>query len=646
MANITLYYIDGISRENTPYFENATAQSTFMANHIVHAFTDGFYPPKYRDTITLDLGTGFTGSRFNYLSLLFNSRQFYYFIDSIEYISEDIVALHISIDSIQTYMFDINIHESIIERKFIDRYHYDSDNDEYYINRDYLRENLSNGVWQEPQYSLFNIDTLGVVIAISKKSYPDDVRDNLNYYVYESQLIKDTSPKLYCFVSNNSSLLSAISCRDNPGQPYPYGEAFSLSHMTQDAEVETLIYLPFCPFVGIDRQGNILRIDYNTGRGYFNFADTRNYIYYIKLNNRNIDVNDKVNISANMEIRWNTYIDITIGQRNDSIGVSYSSSYITQMIDNNYQSYNFGERSFTATFPLYYTNKTHLYFKYLGDISSGYRFYGITDIKGDTSFSKGGIVSCSPIYLSKITNTWNEWQAMNRATIPMAMANYFIQGMAGGIAGDIKASASEYSATNAMLIANNNATLLPKKKRAMAMMGASRKYGAELNEISASEQASAINRAGSVGSLVSTATSEYNAWLAPNSIKQTSSYYADYISGGARNVYYNLKVIDFEQVAWYYHRCGFLVDTPFKSVWFHHPGQAPSLEPFLKTLASRYYFDYYKFQYADIDLTIMCTEDMIADVISRLTSGIRVWYVDHGNICDYQYDNVERSVLS
>ena len=168
MAGLTLYEIPGINREDTPVFSSRTRQISYFASRTKLVIDDGFYAPHFRDKIDLELElvTRPTGAlydseiKWNYLSLDFNGKKYYYFIDKIEYINERIVSFYISMDTIQTYMFDIEWIESHITRKSIKRWIYDNDVDDWLINRDYIRENFSEGKFRlkEKKYYYRNSD--------------------------------------------------------------------------------------------------------------------------------------------------------------------------------------------------------------------------------------------------------------------------------------------------------------------------------------------------------------------------------------------------------------------------------------------------------------------------------------------------------
>lgn len=54
-----------------------------------------------------------------YQNANYSDKWFYAFIDSVEYINDDCTALHLSIDSMQTYMFDITLKKCYVEREHV-----------------------------------------------------------------------------------------------------------------------------------------------------------------------------------------------------------------------------------------------------------------------------------------------------------------------------------------------------------------------------------------------------------------------------------------------------------------------------------------------------------------------------------------------
>ena len=143
--NINLAYVEGISDTNTPSFVAIQSKDDFFLAHRVHVVELSYYAPRYEDTIRISTEIVGMESKFNYLYFTFGTRTYYYFIDNITYINADLIALHIRMDTITTYGSNIKILKGIVERKHINRWKYDSVKQKYVINRDYVRENFSEG---------------------------------------------------------------------------------------------------------------------------------------------------------------------------------------------------------------------------------------------------------------------------------------------------------------------------------------------------------------------------------------------------------------------------------------------------------------------------------------------------------------------
>lgn len=612
---ITLYFINGISRENTPYFASLAAQTAYFAGLTSkRSVTDSYYVPHYKDIIKLTSSDVSIFDKFNYLSINFSNKNWYYFIDSITYISEDVFEIGISLDSIQTFMFDIDIHESIIQRKFIDRW------DNGLINRAYIRENATDGDLVTHTFEVINSNKLKWIMVAK---FGSDLSGNqtfgpvsTSFAFLTPSIYAYNAPYLYHFTPLTSGTLN--------------GTVISSSTLTGAGTVKPqcldVFIIPFIPIVNysIDNSSNITvsggihseQID--TAASSITLTDTA-YTYSIG--------SESINLGF---------------ASNNLPGVLYDSKYILQMLDENYINLTFGDNQERTSFPLSTMTVLMLKASYWADMSSGTRYYNIgypawsyDDNRYMTICSNNNV-----LHLDVKNDPWKDYLARNRATF------------AGAVISDMGSAVTLYARSIDMLNYNKKVDdlLLSKKsydkrfKRLKLKSSAMR----DLNMAHDEYMATALGMMGSAmdSSVTQYINTAYNLQHSPSSVKMTGDGNAD-IAGVSPYISYRIqKVRDFEQVAYYYHRYGYYVNNPFKSVWrVNPPSYQPYLEPFLTTLKSRYYFDYYKFQYADIDLQLLCSEDMIDDIHDRLNKGIRVWYLNHGNMCDYSHDNVEVSVL-
>ncbi len=104
--------------EHSIYFPTATAQREYFAGKVVKTFSAYTYYRRYwerRVEATIE-----EAKNWNYLFLTntAGSTEYqYYFINRIEYINENTVALHLELDVIQTYLFKMNLLPCFVERQ-------------------------------------------------------------------------------------------------------------------------------------------------------------------------------------------------------------------------------------------------------------------------------------------------------------------------------------------------------------------------------------------------------------------------------------------------------------------------------------------------------------------------------------------------
>lgn len=126
MANITKVYLMNCLLEkdyaHTMYFASAAAQQTYFQKRIQSAmtFTDFSYQRKDQ---TLRIGKHIDtlyAAKVNYCMYQnpdYSNKWFYAFITDMKYINDELTEVHIQTDCIQTWMFDITIKHSFVERE-------------------------------------------------------------------------------------------------------------------------------------------------------------------------------------------------------------------------------------------------------------------------------------------------------------------------------------------------------------------------------------------------------------------------------------------------------------------------------------------------------------------------------------------------
>lgn len=122
MANISKVYLLNTPLEddmkNTLYFSSESAQKSYMDNHVVRSYNNVSYQ---RDTSTFRCSTMIDYIRScNYIMFqnpAYSNKWFYGFIKKMVYINDGLTDVQFEIDPLQTFMFDITVRASFVERE-------------------------------------------------------------------------------------------------------------------------------------------------------------------------------------------------------------------------------------------------------------------------------------------------------------------------------------------------------------------------------------------------------------------------------------------------------------------------------------------------------------------------------------------------
>ena len=273
---IRLCYVKGINEVDTPYFNDKDEQTAFFDKTIVWKDDESYYPPYFMNTIRLsseDIPFNSTKGKVNYCFLDYEDKRYYYFIDSIDYVTDDLVEITIEMDTIQTYWYDMLVSKPTISRMAINRW----GDDGKAINRNYIRENLSTGNMIKRLKEEFKgtSDKLKwIVVRIS---------DNPSASHYDPNYVNPTSTylrsSLYGHVRFKKDAKHVIDYQMTGGGylliPYgdwvgkagkvwvEFGDTFklieniptSLSSLASDSRVMSISFIPFNPFADIHYVG-------------------------------------------------------------------------------------------------------------------------------------------------------------------------------------------------------------------------------------------------------------------------------------------------------------------------------------------------------------------------------------------------------
>ena len=124
MPQITKVYLLNVPLEsdykNTLYFASASAQQSYFQSRIQKSYIDFSYQRKdHIIRVPAQFDTLVNCNYVMYQNTAYSNKWFYAFITKMEYIDDGRTDVHIETDVMQTYMFDINIKASFVEREHV-----------------------------------------------------------------------------------------------------------------------------------------------------------------------------------------------------------------------------------------------------------------------------------------------------------------------------------------------------------------------------------------------------------------------------------------------------------------------------------------------------------------------------------------------
>lgn len=623
-----LVYIKGISRYDTWKFASKQEQYNYF-DSLVGVSINDYYPPHYTNTIKLELSqVDYNDVNYNYLLLSFNNKYYCYFIDSIEYINEDLYSIKITMDTIQTYMFDINFLQSNITRKSIDRYLYDSDTQTYSINRNYIRENLSKGNFVFKEQLLFESNLRYIIIYSTEKLTSDSVGarpDTQVVYDYERSEYITTSSNLYVYI-----LPILIDSRyiNNTGKEV-YFDSFLPSEVPHDTGCKLHSYYDIVNnFSGCKTIVNMIMCNNKVLDEICDFrifVDNTNNTITFKSNHLNVEegtfgipqINTMYAFRLPALFRNYFYgLDMSVGHNtmNRSLNVLKNSSFVPQLIDENYIKAYFGEKSNYNQIPLYQLKETgnmrcHFFF----DIMTCDRTYWVSKEYDTLKDDLLNIIVCNSDEGMVLKNTpWQDYIAQNKAT--------YTDGFK--LAKDLNLLNFEMGLTK---------TATAGMERYLTTGSPSSRGSSFTGEIVGQVGSYFINQY-SIDANHRILTD--NLMSAPQESKQGNSYSNDlYIKSNA--IIQRIETVsDIDNVALEYENEGYAVNE----IKYNEN---------ILDYTNRHYYNIIQARDIRFDLSVLSTNDIKNDIRTRIESGLRLWNKSHNtNILDnIIYDNVETNLV-
>lgn len=194
MPNITKVYLLGVPLEkdysHTLWFGTEADQQSYFQSKIRKSYTDFSYQRKDGVIRIPDHIDDLIAAGCNYVmyqNTSYSNRWFYAFVDEMEYINDGCTNVKIRTDCIQTWMFDITVNPSFVERE-----HATSDN----AGEHTIEEGLELGeyICGLHSYSEYGGDGLSIVIGVTKTADGENVQGMLYNNIYSGVRYYSFSP--------------------------------------------------------------------------------------------------------------------------------------------------------------------------------------------------------------------------------------------------------------------------------------------------------------------------------------------------------------------------------------------------------------------------------------------------------------------
>lgn len=645
-----LLFVAGINAYDTLQFQSLSDQEDFFGDCVVGDPIDEYYPPLYKNKIKYAFdNTPLDSIRANYLSLEFKGKTYYYFIDNINYISEDLWEFDITMDTIQTFMFDLSKTGRVV-RKSINRWNSNSE-----INRNYIRENISkedfdvsyfNNYYSAYAFYLFAFSELEVkndtieptAITSDLSSQSGDwtyIRNNLYYFLVP--------------IYTNSDII--ITTVEYNGHSYALNQVATLKHLLTSPYCVSCTLIRSRAFkqkVSINQIGNSLILsDLSTGMS-FNHAHP--------VFETEIPGGSTGTVTAFLIDNYNSSFEAVSGvnerllfDRNNLPNVPFDKKYVPYLLDENYYKVEFGERMMSSQYPLHHITQYNaglhnLRFYAMVDLETGFRNYKIysTGDTYDKYFTISTVATQPTMVLNK--DSWEQYYANNKANYTIGikndMANIIWSNFTGTTSNVTKTSITGQSLRNSGFVQIENA---------VDNMNPSGINTGSNTMLQGHMYSSFAKAQGKIG-LANTAIQMYNygdnlhitkenAISTPNYVAQGNNAINDYYTKTLDLILRESQVRDIENVARTIEYYGYPVNE-----YYSESGFRGFVDFDIRLLYNICQMD-----------SVILIENMVipnvlkADFIARLKSGIRLWNINqYQNYIGYglQLDNVEKNLIS
>ena len=585
---IKLYYVRGINRYDTPYFANITAQEDYFEGKVISSL-DAWYPPHYDNTIRLTSDDISFNKQINYLSLEFNGKLYYYFIDDIRYIDEDTLEIDITMDVIQTYMFNIDWINSTVSRRLIDRWNGDA------INRKYIREQLGNGLFETITYYEVPYNYPHIVLSSAEALGDTTIPAT---FIYDNQLINDTTYNYLVIDTLKDNLKYALYTGDKQiGTPYTTREVMKWNDAPKIERAFMFMYYQLGT-ISESGSGDLTKLTLT------NTYSDKSFVPSLK---DGIPRTSYCQIDT-VIVTPDKYTITTPFVKNTSATTPFHKKYIPQLLDENFMRIKFGERLGYTTYPTSLMVTKSLIGTAINDYKTGNRIFRLEQDSSEQDKYMTTCINNTQENVTLINDAFKQYMANNQGQMVMGIA---------------KASIGATIGLN--MIPKPTPTYTPKThKLSKAYIAREEMYNRRVsNQITADAMSAGNVFEGAI-----------NSAFQPDTTKQGNNVTSDIYANALKRFYSIEMCTDIDDVAQILEGYGYAVHESYGAV------------NLFDKLNTRTYFNVIKVDTLEIGLTQCFNDDTtISEIIDRMEKGIRMWNVEIGQHL-YVYDNVEKEYIN
>lgn len=429
---IYLGYLQGYDSFNVPRFRNSYLRDEYFKAHATSTI-DTYYPPYFTNIIKFSSSEFDINTPYNFLMLDINNKCYYYFIRDNIYLNEDCYEIHIEMDTILTFMWNVKINDGIITRKSISRWNNNL------INRNYCRENLSEGFFdnysfeEENCYNVFLFNCVGYFD--DNMAYTSDFRFNDN--IFTSGSYKVMYVLVPSFIDDYPVMATAnVHLRTYNDTTGVYTTIKTLAYKDYRDNITAMFNNPDvtkCNMlkIPVNNTDVILSITttvsnnevtdvYINIRGLGDFGNTQRtkLIKYNNLYNGGFIFSSTI---SNTPMVKNFSVNFT---KNTNIGQAFNIKFIPQLIDENYIDIEYGSYNSTSKYPLHLLNESSYQLNTICDYSNCISNHFISPVN-DLSNKYNVIVSTNAPNFDLYNDLWLQYQALNNGSLTTGIKQEF-----------------------------------------------------------------------------------------------------------------------------------------------------------------------------------------------------------------------------